>query len=185
MRAAKSPAKLVDRPGGRQPGQQCRKIPHALTPAKFQRRNKSFLETVGSICVIAKQPVRSLPHSRPVFFDNYLPVNHLRAPSETLSYQQSLWPNLTLLSKLLSQSPILRRRYISRRLRLFYYNNSQYTIPGFKLNVRYREKFYIFFICSNFFLQRFSQCIKMAVFQWPKVEIRRLADRNFLKWRPE
>jgi hypothetical protein len=48
-RPAKSPVELVDRPGGRKPGQQCRKIPHALTAAKFQCRNKSFLETVGSI----------------------------------------------------------------------------------------------------------------------------------------
>ena len=52
-----------------------------MTPAEIKSRNESFLETVSGIRVIAQQPVRCLPNGRAVLFDNYLPVNHLQAPS--------------------------------------------------------------------------------------------------------
>jgi hypothetical protein len=48
----------------------------------FQSGNECFLETVGSIGLIAQEPVSGLPHSRAVLFHNYLPINHLQAPLE-------------------------------------------------------------------------------------------------------
>jgi len=153
-RPTKSPPELVDRPGGCQTGQQCRKIPHALAPAKLQRRNKCFLETVRSIRVVAEQSVCSLPHNRSVFFDNYLPVNHLQAPSETLFYQPGLSSNLKRQVKLLSRPPMTGRRYISRRFRLFYYNNSYFSTPGFRTSVVRREKSCILFYLLKFFLAK-------------------------------
>jgi hypothetical protein len=65
--------------GGSQPGQNRVKIPYALSPGEFQGGNKRFLEAVGSISVIAQQPVSGLPDERAVFFNSYLPVNILQA----------------------------------------------------------------------------------------------------------
>ena len=81
-RLAKSPAELINRAGGGQPSQKGREIPHALAPANSQRRDESLLETISGVFVIAQQPMRRLPHGRAVFFDNCLPINHLRVPSE-------------------------------------------------------------------------------------------------------
>jgi hypothetical protein len=80
MRPTMPLAELIYRPGSGQPDQKGRKIPHTLTSAELQSGNESLLEAVGGICVVAQQPVRSLPNSRTMFFDNYLPVNHLQAP---------------------------------------------------------------------------------------------------------
>jgi len=170
-RPAKSPAELVDRPGGCQPGQQCRKNPHALTPAKLKCRNKSFLETVGSICVVTRQPVRSLPDNRSVFFDNYLPVNHLQAPSETLFYPPGLSSNFKRQAKLLSSPPMTGRRYISRRFRLFYYNNSQFSTLACRMSVVCREKNYILFNLLKFFLAKIFSLYQNGIVSMAK-------DRN-------
>ena len=82
IRPAESPTELIYCAGGCQPSQQSRKTLHALAPADIERRDESFLETIGCIGVIAQQPIRRLPDGRAVFFDNCLPINHLSVPSE-------------------------------------------------------------------------------------------------------
>jgi hypothetical protein len=89
-----------------------------------------------------------------VFFDNYLPVNHLQAPSETKFYQPSLSSNLTGRAKLLSSPPMTGRRYISRRIGLFYYNNSQFSTLDYRMSIVCREKIYILFDLLKFFLAK-------------------------------
>ena len=128
-RPPKSSPELIYRPGGGQPGQQGRKISHTLTAAKLKSRDESFLETVGSIGVIAQQPVRSPPHGRAVFFDNCLPVNHLQAPLETSFFARS----------------VTGRYYISRCLVLFYYKLSQLSTLDCQLGVACPEQFDILF----------------------------------------
>jgi len=52
-RCSSTPAELVYCPRGGQTGQQGRKVSHALMLTKLQSGNKSLLETIGSVRMIA------------------------------------------------------------------------------------------------------------------------------------
>jgi hypothetical protein len=79
MRLTRSLTQPVYCPNGSQPSQQCREVSHILPPGNLQSANECFLEAVGCVRVITKQPVRGLPYERAVCFYNYLPINWLQA----------------------------------------------------------------------------------------------------------
>ena len=59
------------------PYEQTAKIPYRLIFRQFHSGNKCFLETILSVLIVRKQPIRDFPHRRPVFFNNRLPILHL------------------------------------------------------------------------------------------------------------